>query len=164
MEDKVLTIFLPPSLVKYFSVSLINPKKVKLSCWNPWKRDLLTYSERKLLEIPRGPRGIDFVFLDPRGMLNCHSSIPRGVKFSEELPSRPGILTLCPVLSKASLQEKRKKEKKLQFLKIIFFKTIFDFFWFFFCQCDFVPGRPGTEEFVRNHCLWKNSMFCQSDD
>ena len=39
------------------------------------------------LEIPRGPRGIDFIFLDPQRMLNCNSSIPRGMKFSEELPS-----------------------------------------------------------------------------
>ena len=31
----------------------------------------------KLLEIPRGPRGMDSAFLDPRGMVNCYSSIPR---------------------------------------------------------------------------------------
>ena len=31
----------------------------------------------KVLKIPRGPQGIGFVSLDPRGMLNCHSSIPR---------------------------------------------------------------------------------------
>ena len=31
----------------------------------------------ELLEIPRGPRGIDSVSLDPRVMLYCHSSIPR---------------------------------------------------------------------------------------
>ena len=30
---------------------------------------------------------MDFVFLNLRGILNCHSSIPRGIKFSEELPS-----------------------------------------------------------------------------
>ena len=32
------------------------------------------------------PRGIDFIFLDLQGMLNCPFLIPRGVKFSEELP------------------------------------------------------------------------------
>ena len=32
------------------------------------------------------PRGIYFIFLDLRGMLNCPFLIPRGVKFSEELP------------------------------------------------------------------------------
>ena len=38
---------------------------------------MTTLSKKKLLEIPRGPRGLDFVFLDPRRMLNCLSSIPR---------------------------------------------------------------------------------------
>ena len=42
---------------------------------------------KKVLEIPRGPLGIEIIFLNPRRMLNCHSSIPRGVEFSEELPS-----------------------------------------------------------------------------
>ena len=28
-------------------------------------------------KIPRGPRGIDFIFLDPRGMQFCYSSTPR---------------------------------------------------------------------------------------
>ena len=39
------------------------------------------------LKFPDDPLGIDFIFLDPWGMLNCHSSVPFGIKFSEELPS-----------------------------------------------------------------------------
>ena len=68
--------------------------KCKTRCW--------------LLEIPRGPRGIDFVFLDPRGMLNCHSSIPR---FPEEWNSPRNchsyflidgqIFSFCPDQSEA---------------------------------------------------------------
>ena len=33
--------------------------------------------DKLFLEIPRGPRGIDFAFLDPRGMEFCLSLIPR---------------------------------------------------------------------------------------
>ena len=43
----------------------VNPEK--LAEWN-----IIPF-----LEIPRGPRGIDAFFLDPRGMVNCRSSIPR---------------------------------------------------------------------------------------
>ena len=31
-------------------------------------RDFQHFWDNSFLEIPRGPRGIDFIFLDPRGM------------------------------------------------------------------------------------------------
>ena len=53
----------------------------------PWKLE-------NLLFLKNSHHEENFIFLDPWGISNCHSSITRGVKFSEELPSLLQIILL----------------------------------------------------------------------
>ena len=51
-----------------------------IATFDSWDEGFWRFINKSFLEIPRGPLGIDFIFLDPRGMLNYHSNTTRWLK------------------------------------------------------------------------------------